>query len=340
MKKSIIILAFATIAINVEAQYSTPFYQGVSNGAQSGFIGIGISPTVSPISPLPNFNLHVHGVSDYISPPSTPTGPGGPDPEFLIGTGYTGQGTNNPGSRTTGHGPTSRIGLTNTFTGNDVMDGAVIQMSKNNLYFRNREDGNLTISVPALELRFSSVSKRISVNGNASSTSDKMGRFNVDATLDNGMSIKTIGTDKFGIRVKVKDDNSNIFEGYGDDDNVANFQVTGSGEVYARRYITTLQPFPDYVFQPDYELRTFSELRSFINTNKHLPNMPTALEVEENGADIGEINRLLVEKVEELTLYILELEERVVEVESTDEEENELQERITRLEKLILDLSK
>jgi len=68
--------------------------------------------------------------------------------------------------------------------------------------------------------------------------------------------------------------------------------------------------------------------------------MPTAFEVKENGADIGEINRLLVEKVEELTLYILELEERVVEVESIDEEESELQERITRLEGLILELSK
>ena len=68
--------------------------------------------------------------------------------------------------------------------------------------------------------------------------------------------------------------------------------------------------------------------------------MPTAGEVKENGADIGEINRLLVEKVEELTLYILELEERVVEVEAIDEEESELQERITRLEELILELSK
>src|SRR5690554_1235601 len=130
MKKSIIILTFIAIGVSANAQYNTPFYQGVSNGDQIGFIGIGISPTVSPIAPLPNFNLHVHGVSDYISPPSTPGGPGGPDPEFLIGTGYTFQGTNNPSSRSTGHGPTSRIGLTNTFTGNDVMDGAVIQMSK------------------------------------------------------------------------------------------------------------------------------------------------------------------------------------------------------------------
>jgi hypothetical protein len=92
---------------------------------------------------------------------------------------------------------------------------------------------------------------------------------------------------------------------------VANFQVTGAGYVYARRYITTLEAFPDYVFQSDYKLKTFAELRDFINTNKHLPNMPTAADVEENGADIGEINRVLVEKVEELTLYVLQLEKRM-----------------------------
>lgn len=54
-----------------------------------------------------------------------------------------------------------------------------------------------------------------------------------------------------------------------------------------------------------------NELEKYIKENKHLPNMPTAKEVEKNGADIGEINRLLVEKIEELTLYILEQEKRI-----------------------------
>jgi hypothetical protein len=338
MKKSIIILSLIAIGVSAEAQYNTPFYQGISNGNQSGFIGIGISPTVSPISPLPNFNLQVHGVSDYF----TTMGPTGPGDPTEIGGNLNDKEINNTSytKSITNHGATSRIGLTNTFTGSDVLDGAVIRMSENDLFIKNREDGDLTLSIPYVAMRFSRISKRISINGNANSTSNKLALFNIQGLLDNGLSIESKGNDKYGIRVKVKDDNSNIFEGFGDNDNVANFQVTGGGEVYARRYITTLSPFPDYVFQPDYKLRTFSELRTFINTNKHLPNMPTALEVAENGADIGEINRVLVEKVEELTLYILELEERVVEVEATDEAETTLQERITRLEEIILELSK
>ena len=117
-----------------------------------------------------------------------------------------------------------------------------------------------------------------------------------------------------------------------------NFKVTGGGEVYGRRFTTTLNDFLDYVFANDYQLMTYGELRSFIATNRHLPNMPTAAEVEQNGADLGEINRLLVEKVEELTLYILELEERLVEMEAqndTETAEAELLSRIATLESLL-----
>jgi BMFP domain-containing protein YqiC len=73
--------------------------------------------------------------------------------------------------------------------------------------------------------------------------------------------------------------------------------------------------------------------------------MPTANEIEKNGADLGELNRILVEKVEELTLYILELEARLSEVESddtsTNSEENALlEERINRLEALLEQMKK
>ncbi|MDT8411010.1 MAG: hypothetical protein RQ875_00995 [Vicingaceae bacterium] len=74
-------------------------------------------------------------------------------------------------------------------------------------------------------------------------------------------------------------------------------------------------PFPDYVFESTYKLMPLNELEKYIKTNKHLPKMPTAKEVEKNGADIGEINRLLVEKIEELTLYILEQDKRIKKLE-------------------------
>jgi hypothetical protein len=65
--------------------------------------------------------------------------------------------------------------------------------------------------------------------------------------------------------------------------------------------------WPDYVFQPAYRLKPLSELETFIRTRGHLPNIPSAQEVEQQGGILlGEMNARLLEKVEELTLYLIE----------------------------------
>lgn len=80
--------------------------------------------------------------------------------------------------------------------------------------------------------------------------------------------------------------------------------------------------WPDYVFDTDYEPLSLEEIKKYIEENGHLPNIPSANEIEQNGMEVGEMNRLLLEKIEELTLYILEqnksqqkLEQRIVELE-------------------------
>ncbi|MCO6499421.1 MAG: hypothetical protein J5I47_03470 [Vicingus serpentipes] len=93
------------------------------------------------------------------------------------------------------------------------------------------------------------------------------------------------------------------------------FVVHGNGHVFAQEITVQLAPFPDYVFAKDYELMTISELGDYINENNHLPNMPSAIEVEKNGMGVGELQVKLVEKVEELTLYIIELENRLAKLE-------------------------
>ncbi|GHE75018.1 hypothetical protein [Roseivirga thermotolerans] len=72
---------------------------------------------------------------------------------------------------------------------------------------------------------------------------------------------------------------------------------------------------PDYVFKPDYELRSLPELESYIKANSHLPNMPSAKEVEANGQDVGDMQLKLLEKIEELTLYIIEQNKKVLQLE-------------------------
>ena len=73
--------------------------------------------------------------------------------------------------------------------------------------------------------------------------------------------------------------------------------------------------WPDYVFAKDYNLLPLSEVEQFITENQHLPGVPSAAEVEANGVNLGKMNNILLEKVEELTLYIIQLEKRLSEVE-------------------------
>lgn len=84
------------------------------------------------------------------------------------------------------------------------------------------------------------------------------------------------------------------------------FNITSTGHVYSTGVVVKEAPFfPDYVFDEGYDLMSLYELEVFIEEHGKLPGMPTAEEVEENGADLYELTRLLTEKVEELTLYTI-----------------------------------
>lgn len=87
-----------------------------------------------------------------------------------------------------------------------------------------------------------------------------------------------------------------------------------NGTIHAREVIVDLVGWPDYVFQDDYNLMSLEELEKSINKNKHLPNIPSACEIENNGIQLGQMNKKLIEKVEELTLYIIQLNKELQEV--------------------------
>ncbi len=67
----------------------------------------------------------------------------------------------------------------------------------------------------------------------------------------------------------------------------------------------------DFVFADDYQLRPLSEVEAFITENKHLPEIQSAKEMQENGVSVSELQTKLLQKIEELTLYILQQEERI-----------------------------
>lgn len=66
----------------------------------------------------------------------------------------------------------------------------------------------------------------------------------------------------------------------------------------------------DYVFEDDYKLKTLEETEAFVKKNKHLPEIPSAAEVKNNGIDLGEMNVRLLQKIEELTLHLIEKEKK------------------------------
>lgn len=76
--------------------------------------------------------------------------------------------------------------------------------------------------------------------------------------------------------------------------------TTGSATVY-----------PDYVFEPDYKLLPIADLETYIQKNKHLPNIPSATEIAENGLNLTEMHIKLIEKVEELALYTIQQEKAI-----------------------------
>ncbi|MCA0364029.1 MAG: hypothetical protein LCH67_08295 [Bacteroidetes bacterium] len=74
--------------------------------------------------------------------------------------------------------------------------------------------------------------------------------------------------------------------------------------------------WPDFVFKKGYQLPSLLDIEKFVNENSHLPEIPSALEVEKDGQDLGEMNRLLLKKVEELTLYLIDQNKKLVNLES------------------------
>lgn len=73
----------------------------------------------------------------------------------------------------------------------------------------------------------------------------------------------------------------------------------------------------DFVFETDYKLNKLEYVERFIKENHHLPEIPSAKEMTENGMNVGELNKTLLQKVEELTLYIIEQNKRIATLEDT-----------------------
>lgn len=112
----------------------------------------------------------------------------------------------------------------------------------------------------------------------------------------------------------------------------ATFQLFADGTVITKNIFAEniktdkaalLKKWPDYVFDKKYELRSINEVEQYITKNGHLPDVPSKTDVTANGVDLGEMNAVLLKKVEELTLYMIQLQKQ----------NEQLQQAVNRLEK-------
>ena len=90
------------------------------------------------------------------------------------------------------------------------------------------------------------------------------------------------------------------------------YKLAIAGKAIAEEIVVKLQAnWPDYVFEETYQLPPLTEVALYIKQHKHLPEIPSEKEISENGVQVGEMNVVLLKKVEELTLYLIEQNKKI-----------------------------
>jgi hypothetical protein len=148
-------------------------------------------------------------------------------------------------------------------------------------------------------------------------------------TTSTGESMKSVAYEVNGSPVNqsvlsnIQDFSPNMIETHA----AAGFNITGgnvgigtttpdaklavNGTIHTKEVKVDLTGWPDYVFKPKYNLPSLIELKTYIDKNQHLPEMPSEREVAKNGINLGEIVRLQTKKIEELTLYLIEQQKQM-----------------------------
>ncbi|MBI2273966.1 MAG: hypothetical protein HYU70_09235 [Bacteroidetes bacterium] len=251
--------------------------------------------------------------------------------------GYAGIGTYNPQNQVHVDGDEPRIQLTRRSFGSSYSNGSWIGMDQNGLYIYQRENAAIRFDNNGNE------AMRIISNGYMGiGTSNPQSRLHISSGYPYAGTLRIGGDNStaFGI---VSDyiqsgatsgsiysspgylNHSMLFKlgaGLGNTDQLVlkgdgnigigttspSEKLSVNGNVSARKIIVTQTGWSDYVFDADYKLRSLLEVESFIKSNKHLPEVPSAKEVEEKGISVGDNQALLLKKIEELTLYVIALQ--------------------------------
>lgn len=235
---------------------------------------------------------------------------------FNTNTGNVGIGTMNPTQTLHIEGGTSPAHLTLS----SDYSGAAIR-SIGSLRIRNDFDGNFSLMV----FRRSDIGESELIKSAYRASDDRWLEYNY-LNVDTGIFIIRHGiTDtKFQNTGDVLFNNGGGI-GVGTSDIPAGFKLAVNGSIITEELQVQLNAdWPDYVFNTDYSLMSINELEDFVQRNRHLPGVPSEAEVKEQGGfNVGEMSTILLKKVEELSLYVIEL----------NKQNEELERRIAELER-------
>ena len=122
--------------------------------------------------------------------------------------------------------------------------------------------------------------------------------------------------------------------------NTQGFMFAVAGNMVAEAVKVELEGnWPDFVFEKDFDLQSLKEIETYINKNGHLPNVPSAEEIKNNGINLGEMDATLLQKIEELTLHSIQQQKEIDSLKGINQKLSEqnklilsLQERLLKLE--------
>jgi len=113
-------------------------------------------------------------------------------------------------------------------------------------------------------------------------------------------------------------------------------KLSVNGNIRAQQVKVEMANWPDYVFEESYQLPSLKETEAFVKLNKHLPGVPKAKEIEEDGLSLGEMNKILMQKVEELTLHLINKDKEISQLKETNiDQYTEFSKRLSDIEKAL-----
>ncbi|CAD5340115.1 hypothetical protein [Flavobacterium bizetiae] len=167
--------------------------------------------------------------------------------------------------------------------------------------------------------QYSKINKQDKLRFQTSMNGDETNYAQIYIDPKNGFSFNTIGSANGNVGIGILNPRE---------------KLSVNGNIRSKEVKVEITNWPDYVFEENYKITSLEYLEKFVKINKHLPEVPTAKEVAENGLELGEMNKTLLKKVEELTLYLIDQNKTLI------EQKNQLVSQQKLLEKQQEDIDK